>query len=507
MNKIYNSNTKILTKENKELFWVSQEKNFEIYEHINTKDGNFSCLADKKWICSRYAPLKEARSFVESQNINKGDLVVLYGIGLGYHIQPILDIIGDDGFLYCIETNLKLLRTAFSLIDLQKELSDFRFKLIIGRDNEELAKAFDEYILWNLETIPQDKIRIIFHEPSFKIIPPQFNWIQNSLELIKFDREGDTFFIDLMKQNIIKNIGVILKSADSKNLHNFFKDYPVLFIGAGPSLDKSIKQIQSIKEKVIIVCVDTAFIPLQSHNIRPDLIISIDPQEKSFHNFKSLEKEDIPILILPTSASMVVNNTKALKIVAMQAGSWASSFFENKLDSIGLTYGGSSVSVIGSDIVLNHAKGDIIFAGMDFSFPGMKAYSNYSPEFNNWFNKTTPYYTMEMASIENIYSRKTIFIENNMGAQIPTFQSMYRYVRALESVIDFHKRDNIYILNPLGAKIKGTTPIMFEEELNNLIPDIILDKTFSFNIMKFNSGLKNFCKEKILELKSIISNH
>ncbi len=503
MNKIYNSNTKTLTRENEELFWIVKEKKFTIYESTQTKDGKVSCLADNKWICSRYAPLTEAESFVKSQNINEGDLVVLYGIGLGYHIQPILDIIGDNGFLYCIETNLKLLRTAFSLIDLQRELNDPRFKLIIGRDNEELAKAFDEYILWNLETIPHDKIRIIFHEPSFKIIPPEFNWIQNSLELIKFDRKGDTFFLDTMKQNLIKNMEVIFKAAGSKDLHYFFKNFPILFIGAGPSLDKSIRQIKSIEKQVIIVCVDTACIPLKNQDIKPDLIISIDPQEKSFNNFTSIENETVPVLILPTSAEMVVNNTKAPKIVTMQAGSWASTFFKNKLDSIGLTYGGSSVSVIGSDIVLNHAKGDIIFAGMDFSFPGMKAYANYSPEFNNWFKKTTPYYTMEMASIENIYSRKTIFIENNMGARTPTFQSMYRYVRALESIIDFHKRSNIYILNPLGAKIKGTTPIMFQEELNKLIPDTTIDKTFFLKPLEFNKELEEFCKEKVSELEKL----
>jgi hypothetical protein len=151
------------------------------------------------------------------------------------------------------------------------------------------------------------------------------------------------------------------------------------------------------------------------------------------------------------------------------------------------------------DIVLRLTKGPIILAGMDFSFPRMKSYANFTPEFNKWQARTGPYFSLEMASIENIFSRKTVFVENHYNCYIPTFQTMYSYLRSLETVLQFYKRNDVYILCPESAKINGTSPLFFEEEADRL-----LSRSFSKKIALENSlyppELLSFCHKKIIEL-------
>ena len=381
-------------------------------------------------------------------------------------------------------------------------LSDSRFKLICGRNREELASLLDHYILWNLETIPQDSIRIILHEPSFSVIPKDYFWIQNILEIIRFERRGDSVFWDEMKENLEINLPLLFTGCTGVNeLSSFFLDSPVFFVGAGPSLDLTADLLKESGNKGVIVCVDTALGPLMHRGIRPDFVVSVDPQKKSFENFRGFEKVDLNVILLPTSASDIVSRVSGSKFLAIQKDGWFSSAFEHRLDHYGLTYGGSAVSVIGVDLVLNHAKGPVFFFGMDFSFPFLKSYADFTPELYKWSRNTTPYYTLEMVSVENIYSRKIVFMDSYEGMRIPTFQSMYSYLRALETVIEFHKREALFTLFPQGVKIKGVIPLSSDQFRSKLSKEA--EKNFKINSHAADPVLADFCMNKLKTLKSI----
>jgi hypothetical protein len=423
-----------------------------------------------KWIHSRYAPRKEAARFIRLQGIRPGDLVILYGFGLGHHIVPALEQLGPEGFLYCMETNSRLLRTAFESADFSALFRDPRFRLITGKTPEEMAEALDRHVLWGLESVPREKVRIVIHEPSFSTIPDAFRWIRNSLEMIRFDRRGDSFFQEEMETNLLANLETLVDAPGVKSLERVFGDRPVAVVGAGPSLDRAAPLLKALRKRMWIMCVDTAVIPCRRNGIDPDLAVSIDPQNKSLSHFEGFEDRETPLVIYPTSARAVVRRVRGPRIVAVQKDSRVYRYLEHLADRFGTTLGGNAVSVIAADIALRNTRGPVIFIGMDFAFPLLKAYADFTPEFNAWHQNTAPYYTLETASAENIHSRKTVFIDNFMGARVPTFQSMYRYVRSLETILKFHDRRSVYIVRPEGARIEGVVPLYFDEELETLLP-------------------------------------
>ena len=79
---------------------------------------------------SKYNPVKEALKFTETNNIKRGDHLVLYGFGLGYHVEKMLDVIGDDGRLVVIETNEQVFKAAMMFRDLSGILTAHNVNII-----------------------------------------------------------------------------------------------------------------------------------------------------------------------------------------------------------------------------------------------------------------------------------------------------------------------------------------------------------------------------------------
>jgi hypothetical protein len=64
-----------------------------------------------------------------------------------------------------------------------------------------------------------------------------------------------------------------------------WKDRPAIIVCAGPSLDRNLPRMTGLKEKFVIVCVDTALIPLLKHGIVPDIVVSLDSQIANVADF------------------------------------------------------------------------------------------------------------------------------------------------------------------------------------------------------------------------------
>ncbi len=85
------------------------------------------------------------------------------------------------------------------------------------------------------------------------------------------------------------------KIRSGKNIVPFFsrlKDLPAIIVATGPSLDKNINILKEIKNKALIITVDSATKPVLDLGIIPDMIFIADSKErvtKFFENINSLK--------------------------------------------------------------------------------------------------------------------------------------------------------------------------------------------------------------------------
>ena len=80
---------------------------------INSNAGQPTVQYEGNLLHSKYDPNKEGIDF--AKNIKSGSRIFLYGFGLGYHLEPLLEKIGPDGFLLVAELNPDILTAAMKL--------------------------------------------------------------------------------------------------------------------------------------------------------------------------------------------------------------------------------------------------------------------------------------------------------------------------------------------------------------------------------------------------------
>lgn len=74
---------------------------------------------------------------------------------------------------------------------------------------------------------------------------------------------------------------------------------PLVVVGSGPSLDKRVESLKSVRDQVVIVSAGTALRPLLAHGVRPDYHAELDPSYLIYQLLSDIGEEeirDIPLL-------------------------------------------------------------------------------------------------------------------------------------------------------------------------------------------------------------------
>ena len=84
---------------------------------------------------------------------------------------------------------------------------------------------------------------------------------------------------------------------------------PMVIVGAGPSLDKNIDVLKTMKGHVPILCMDSALAALNKHDLKPDFYMSVE-SAKPLQLFDREWLKDIPFLGFLSSTRELVDSSK-----------------------------------------------------------------------------------------------------------------------------------------------------------------------------------------------------
>src|SRR3972149_3815758 len=434
---------------------------------FTSKSGYVTARCNDILLHSSHDPVNEGDRFAEASGIKGGDTVLLYGFGLGYHVDSILKAVGKDGNLLIIELNREILSAAFIERDISKMLSQSNLWIITGDSEAEVSAIFSKYTSEKWDILPDNNKKVVIFSPSFKCMPEEFEKIRNAFEMLQMDRRFSVLLGGTENRNFRLNREAVLKSEGIKELFGKFKGLPGILVSSGPSLDTAIPELKNLvgqgfspanatlkgcpTKKAIIVAVDSALHALMSNNIKPDFTISIDPQEFSYIHLTDYFDSYVPLIFLPTSNPVVVKNYKGKKIVVLKNSPVTS--------DKGYTDGGGSVSCIALDILIKLGANPIIFIGQDCAFPGNRFYSNAIAEGEKWFEMVNGFYVLRDIHKEKISEQKTIYVADRFGLNIPTHENLYRYIHYIEEIVKRERNVSFYNLNSKGVCFRGVEDI------------------------------------------------
>ncbi len=390
-------------------------------------------------LCGKYNPVREALSFASGQGIEPGMSVALYGMGLGYHLRPLLDAVGPEGLVVVAEANWAILRAAFKVAGDPELFEDPRLVIISGEDEASFLSS------WNraFGDLDPDKTRIVIHIPSFQALPNGYDRVARAIELIRMERRFPLVMGGLENENFRRNLPLVLKSAGVSSLEGVIKGETAVVVGAGPSLDRDIVYLGACRHATILSS-DTALPLLIKNGITPDLVFSIDPASPSLMHFELCERFDLPTVFLPTSSADVVEKSRGNIFFGFRdadrfpepARGWA-----KKMGTIGA---GGSVSCVALETAFMMGAKTVLLFGQDFSFPDGRAYA-----------QGTVFGILGWEEPEESALTNT---QNYFGQKIKTAINLFSYQREFENLAASFSAE-VVTLSASGARLAGIEPI------------------------------------------------
>jgi len=299
---------------------------------------------------------------------NEG-IITLFGFGLGYLCEELLERIEQGHILMIYEATVELFKTALMTRDISALLESNKVNIVLGPDADNFT-IFHRYH----QLIANGKFWVVAHKPSIKLNEKAYDrFLKRLKEEKKLTESGVVTVVNLGKEFIntfLANIPFIIRKPGVNKLKDVFKGRPVIIVSAGPSLDRNLHLLEKAKGKAIIIAVDAVIPTLLPCGIIPDMIVGIDPLKNNIHMFKDnpLLKE-VPFVCLaqytPEIVRMYPGPMFFNSVPQNIAYKWLSYFWDDKgyIDCIGGSVAHLAFGVaefIGSDV--------IAFVGQDLSF-------------------------------------------------------------------------------------------------------------------------------------------
>jgi len=347
-------------------------------ENFTAKNGEISCKIKKDvssfiLMHSAYNPQREAEQMIENLDFSKPSAIIVFGLGMGYHIEEILKRMSANSRLIIIEPSQKVYDNFLKMRNPDFIYNDSRVILLVNINTcntsmilSYMSEKFLFYWAFNLQYICLNYYTELGGDvlDFFKRIADILSFQWKTLGNCQVDHNIGVVQTILNVQQVIDNVGL-------NDVKDFFKGQAAMLISAGPSLDKNLKYIKKAKSKIFIIAVDAVLDKLLKNNIIPDMLVTVERLEVYRNIFKNIKME-IPDEIILAAPPVIELNTmnffkKNNKVVVFQKGVGTQVYFNEGLNK-GIMPTGTSAAYAGLHLATDMGFEKIILVGQDLSY-------------------------------------------------------------------------------------------------------------------------------------------
>lgn len=316
---------------------------------LSVNQGNLSF-----YMHSNNHTLKEAKTLAESWYSEEKITYIIYGLGLGYHVQKLAEI--DDNIqIEVYETNSDIFTLNCAFGNIEAFCNQPNIKIIYDPNCNKFFKRIGQI---------DDETELVIHAPSLKLI-----------EEVSSREKLENYFLQYSSQ---KNQSKLLKGNFRNNIEKYdfvvddlrdeFIGKDLYIVAAGPSLDQNFIKLKERRENSIVLATGTVFRKLVNAGIQPDYVIVTDANQRVIAQTVGLEDNDAKMILLATAYKGFANTYKNVKYIAFQKDFSLSEEYARG-HGFNLYQTGGSVSTTALDIGITFACSRIIFLGLDLAYP------------------------------------------------------------------------------------------------------------------------------------------
>lgn len=409
-------------------------------------DGGVGLSAGGRTIASKRRPLDEGERLAGSVDAGENAVACVLGFGAGHHCRSLGAALGGAGLIVCFEPDVGLLRAVFERIDHSEWLSNAgvsgaRFVLLTNADDRAaIGRSLD-----GVEGLIALGAKIVPHPPSQARLgelssrfTTRFTETVTSLKSVLATTLAQS---GITLRNLLMNADVYAACDGIAPLAGTVAGRAAVVVSAGPSLARNLDQIAEpgVREKVVIVAVQTVLKPMLAAGVKPHIVCALDHHEISRRFYEGLAADDVEGITLvadpKVNPAVIEAWPGAVRFVAndlldMIVGPGASG-------AKGELKPGATVAHLCHYIARYMGADPVILMGQDLGFTDGQYYAAGAAIHNVWAGELGPFCSIESMEWQRIArgKRRLIQREDVFGRPIFTDDQMASYLAQFE--VDF----------------------------------------------------------------------
>ncbi len=367
------------------------------------------------------------------------DILVVLGAGRDGEIATLLEHAPEESKVLLLEYEPA---NAARLVEnlptpIHEHVIDGRLVLALGADERYVETRFLGLV--NLRKAPSVKIfdELPADETARAFYHTALKRVTETIHLQAFNIGTMIDRGTLWQHNTLRNLPHLIANPGVAALTNAFEGRPALVLGAGPSLDDTLKILPEYADRFVIIASGTALRPARKAGIRPDLIVTVDGSHKTSPQFAT-QCDDLFLVCSSLAYPPVLPRFRGLFSASMAANPvsrWLDGFGFPKGDLVAA----GTVTTSAMDLAIRMGCDPVLMAGFDLSFE----------DDGTTHANDTMYHGSKLDP--NILIR----VPGNTGSDVLTTEQFRCYILLAEAFIEERPETDFVNLTNRGAKIAG----------------------------------------------------
>lgn len=354
------------------LFGISEIKDFDVY--VDEKDLANINIIDKRDFTPLYntKPIDETlNSIKEFEKCSRYPYLYFYGIANGIFIRLMLNN-EQHRRIMVIEPEIEILYIALHFNDFANDIANER--LLIHLSDEvtftQLQPYFQHEEKIYIKSYHLDTIADYYHHKYEEDIIKVNKDIVKAIEHCILGLGNDSTDALLGIEQHITNVEQMIKTPTTVSLVKHAKNTELaIIVSTGPSLAKQLPLLDKIKDYVTIISVDASFPILEKHNIKPDIVVSMERipnTAKFFINTSKEFQEDVIFAMTSIQDKAVLESIKGGTIqISMRPFGYTRYFDVDDWGYIGI---GMSAANFAFEIAYQSKFKRVVLIGQDLAY-------------------------------------------------------------------------------------------------------------------------------------------